>query len=103
MSYGSNITPGKYYRLKVETATYRRKNNNDWENRQFTEYLYLKTGNPPGPASDLQSAMADSERYDLEPPLKDLSAYVAYTIPEGAAADEPLVICLSFLRHRCGI
>ena len=83
------LHPNKYYRLQVETSASRRKNGGDWTERNFIEYIYFKTGNPPGQPSELQLAAGDDRRYDLQEPLKDLGAYIDHTIPAGAAANEP--------------
>jgi len=83
------LHPNKYYRLQVQTSTSRRKDSGDWTEEVFTEDMYFKTGNPPGRPSDLQLSADESQRYDLQEPLKDLSAYIAYTVPDGAAANEP--------------
>jgi hypothetical protein len=82
------LHPNKYYRLQVETSASRCKGEGAWTEETFTEYLFFKTGNPPGPPSELQEAVPDNERYDLSEPLKDLSAYIDHTIPSGATADE---------------
>jgi hypothetical protein len=82
------LTPGKYYRLEIKTAASRRKNGGSWEKREFTEYLFFKTGNPPGPPASTQIEVEDAERYDLEEPLNSLVPYIGYTIPAGGAADE---------------
>ena len=82
------LHPNKYYRLQVQTSTSRRKNNGEWDEEVFTEYMYFKTGNPPGVPPTLPSP-DESQRYDLQEPLKDLTPYVAYTVPAGAAANEP--------------
>ena len=84
------LHPNKYYRLKIDTKTSRKKNNGSWEEEGFTEYMYFKTGNPPGPAAETQDEVGTepSNRYDLEGPLADLSPYVDFTIPSGANADE---------------
>jgi hypothetical protein len=77
------LHPNKYYRLQVETSASRKKGSGDWAEETFIEYMYFKTGNPPGPLSELQLAVPAEERYDREESLKDLTAYVAYTIPAG--------------------
>lgn len=82
------LHPNKYYRLEIKTATSRRKNSGSWEEQEFTEYMFFKTGNPPGPSASTQTEVDDADRYDLEGPLMDLGAYIDYTIPAGAAADE---------------
>ncbi len=85
------LYPNKYYRLKIDTATSRKKNGGDWDTEEFTEYMYFKTGNPPGPISDTQNDVGEDpkDRYDLDGPLQDLTPYVDYTIPAGATADAP--------------
>jgi hypothetical protein len=83
------LHPNKYYRLQINTTASRRKVGSSWEDELFTEYLYFKTGNPPGPSAPTQTEVAESDRYDLEGPLSGLSSYVEYTIPAGANAGEP--------------
>ena len=58
--------------------------------------MYFKTGNPPGVPPTLPSP-DESQRYDLQEPLKDLTSYVAYTVPAGAAANEPQPTRLSLV------
>jgi hypothetical protein len=82
------LHPNKYYRLTVITTASRRKSKGEWVPQQFEEYMYFKTGNPPGPPAAMQLNSLETERYDLEEPLKDLSSYINYSIPAGAAADE---------------
>ncbi|MCF6154504.1 MAG: hypothetical protein E3K36_04465 [Candidatus Brocadia sp.] len=84
------LEPNKYYRLVIETQSSRRKNEGEWENpgASFMEYMFFKTGNPPGPPASTQTEVDDTNRYDLDGPLKDISAYIDYTIPAGATADE---------------
>ena len=83
------LNPDKYYRLEIKTAASRRKNGGSWEEQEFTEYMFFKTGNPPGPAAPTQTEVDDIDRYDLDGPLRDLGGYIDYTIPAGATADEP--------------
>ncbi len=82
------LTPNKYYRLEIKTAASRRKNGGGWQEQEFIEYMFFKTGNPPGPPASTQTEVDDIARYDLDGPLSDLGAYVDYTIPAGATADE---------------
>ncbi len=84
------LYPNKYYRLKIVTTTSRKKNKGDWEPEEFIEYMYFKTGNPPGPIAETQDEVGTDpkNRYDLEGPLSNLSAYVDYTIPAAANADD---------------
>jgi len=86
------LEPNKYYRLVIETQSSRRKNGGAWENpgSSFKEYMFFKTGNPPGPPSSIQLEAGDDTtvRYDLDGPLTSLSPYIEYTIPAGATADE---------------
>lgn len=84
------LEPNKYYRLVIETQSSRRKNEGEWKNpgTSFMEYMLFKTGNPPGPPASTQTEVDDTDRYDLEGPLMDLGAYIDYTIPAGATADE---------------
>lgn len=82
------LAPNKYYRLEIKTATSRRKNGGSWDVQEFTEYMFFKTGYPPGPPAPTQTEVDEAGRYDLDGPLVDLSAYIDYTIPAGAAADE---------------
>ncbi len=83
------LYPNKYYRLKIDTATSRRKNNDAWVAEDFTEYMYFKTGNPAGPTAGTQDEVGTEpkDRYDLDGSLRDLSPYVDYTVPIGATAD----------------
>lgn len=83
------LHPGKYYRLNITTATNRRKNGGDWTEKTFTEFLYFKTGNPPGPPAEMQINSPEAIRYEQTEPLKDLSGYIAYSIPAAGVADEP--------------
>ncbi|MES2732251.1 MAG: hypothetical protein V4714_10895 [Bacteroidota bacterium] len=81
------LHPNKYYRLNiVTTATWYKGGSSDFQ--EFSEYMYFKTGNPPGPPAPTQEEEADTDRYDLVSPLSDLSAYIDYTIPAGAVAGE---------------
>ena len=88
------LEPGKYYRLRVTTSTTRRRKNGAWEEAQpFEEYLYFKTGNPPGaddPALSTYPAAADEDQealnYHARQPLKDVQPYVDHTVPAAAGA-----------------
>ena len=84
------LLPNKYYRVRVSTTSKRRKNGNDsWTTANFTEYMYFKTGSPPGTAL---GPVADTEHYPNGGPLQDLSAYIDTTIPVGAPPNEPQVL-----------
>ena len=83
------LEPGKYYRLKIETKSSRSKNKGTWEGMDFIEYMFFKTGNPPGPPAPTQEEVVDvADRYDLNGPLTSLAPYIDYTIPANATADE---------------
>jgi hypothetical protein len=86
------LEPNKYYRLSIETKSSSRKNGGSWEGpgTSFEEYMFFKTGNPPGPPAptQLEAGTELTLRYDLDSPLTSLSSYVDYTIPAGAAAGE---------------
>src|SRR5690606_33061669 len=82
------LQPNKYYRLKIETATSMRKHGGAWEEKIYTENMYFKTGNPPGLQVSIQTEVDAIDRNDLDGLLMDLSAYINYTIPKNATADE---------------
>jgi len=83
------LEPGKYYRLMIETRSSRSKNNGPWEGMDFVEYMFFKTGNPPGPPAPTQEEVVNvADRYDLDGPLTSLALYIDYTIPANATADE---------------
>ena len=87
------LQPNNYYRVKVNTKASRRKNDGDWTEEAFTEYLFFQTGNPAGifissgtPESEVSSG---SEHYPERGALKDMSPYVQQTIPAETAANTP--------------
>lgn len=83
------LEPDTYYRVEVVTASRRRKNGGSWDEKTFTEYMFFKTGNPPGPAAQTAENVTDvTKRYDLEGPLSTLAPYVEYTIPAGGGAND---------------
>ena len=60
-----------------------KKGNSSWTPADFAEYLYFKTGNPPGihdpglePDSQALEPVAGTEHYPNRGPLQDLSAYI---------------------------
>lgn len=94
------LLPNKYYRVSVSTTSKRRKKGNDsWTPANFTEYMYFRTGNPPGihdpalePEGQALEPVAATEHYPNRGPLQDLSAYIETTVPAGAPPNEPQVL-----------
>ena len=97
------LLPNSYYRVSIQTSSKRRKKGDStWTPADFTEYMYFKTGNPPGihdpdlePEGQELEPVAGAEHYPNRGPLQDLSAYVDATIPAGAPPNEP-----QFLHYR---
>jgi len=84
--YDDLLEPDHYYRLTVETKVIRRNGDNGEEPSTFTEKIYWQTGQPPGvydppPDDQGESQVHAHEHYSQKGPLKDLSAYVEYTVP----------------------
>lgn len=94
------LLPNKYYRVRVDTATSRRKkSNSEWDSQNFTEYMYFKTGDPPGiyqpglaPSGPALEPVSGTEHYPTRGPLQELSPYVDQTMPAGAPPNEPQVL-----------
>ncbi|MEM6767542.1 MAG: hypothetical protein AAF655_21575 [Bacteroidota bacterium] len=82
------LSPNTYYRLKIDTISKRRKKGNDtWSEQTFSEYIYFKTGNPPGVDVSAVDA-AEREKYPIGGPLVNLASYVQACIPAGGPPNE---------------
>jgi len=94
------LLPNKYYRLRIDTASSRRKKgNSNWDTHEFGEYMYFKTGDPPGvydqniePVGPALEPVSGTEHYPTRGPLQDLSLYVEQTVPAGRAPNEPQIL-----------
>lgn len=91
------LLPNKYYRVRVDTASSRRKKGNSaWSTQNLTEYMYFKTGDPPGiydrglePSGPALEPVSETEHYPTRGPLRDLSPYIDQTVPAGRPPNEP--------------
>ena len=83
------LLPNTYYRVSIPTTSKRKKkSNSSWTPANFTEYMYFKTGNPPGihdpglePDSQALEPVAGTEHYPNRGPLQDFSAYIDVDYP----------------------
>ncbi len=89
------LLPDKYYRLVVETQSSRRRvGNNDWDTQTFTEYMFFKTGEPPG-TNTLTTQPSNEEaksKYPYGGILEDLHPYIDTVIPQSRPPNEPQIL-----------